>query len=47
MQNFLNCFGPLDDKHVVIKPSAKSGFFFSFNYKNAFTIVLLTLVDVN
>lgn len=44
--NFLHCLGALDDKHVVLRAPARSGSL-NFNYRSAFSSVLLALVDVN
>ena len=44
--NFLNCSGCIDGKHVITQAPAKSGSLF-FNYKKAFSIVLLTVCNEN
>lgn len=42
--NFPHCLGAIDGKHIVIKAPRKTGTKF-FNYKNAFSIVLLGTCD--
>ena len=44
--NFPHPMGAIDGKHVVLKCPRNSASEY-FNYKNAFSIVLFTLVDAN
>lgn len=44
--NYHNCIGAMDGKHIHIEPPIKSGSLYH-NYKSAFSIVLLAIVDAN
>ena len=40
------CIGALDGEHITIRPPANSGSYY-YNYKNAFSIVLMALVNAS
>ncbi|CAH1964322.1 unnamed protein product [Acanthoscelides obtectus] len=44
--NCPNCLGAVDGKHVNIKPPTGSGSYF-YNYKGAYSLVLLAVVNAN
>lgn len=44
--NFPNCIGAMDGKHILLQMPNNTGSYY-YNYKNAFSLVLLALVDAD